>query len=155
MHVVVLAATLIALLCLPCIVAALICADDPSDLTVWPRRRRETRALRRLDHRLDNTGPLPTPLTPVAEPTIQQLAADLRRLNQHRHGGIVTGSEVWLSAVMRAYDDRLCLASRCLGVPEHLRPLEGLDREMERLRLESELHAAGLRVSPGPRRSRD
>lgn len=144
MHIVVLAATLVALLCLPCIVAAIVCADELFDRSVWARgRRRETRALHRLDRSLDNDAPAPGP-RPGVGPGIEQLAHDLRRLNRQRHGGIATGSQVWLAAVVRAYDDRLSLASRRLGVPEHLLPLQGMDRELERLRVEAELQAAGL-----------
>ena len=143
-HIVVLAATLLVLLCLPCIVAAIVCADDLFEKSAWARgRRRETRALHRLDRSLDNDAPPPAPADGVG-PSIEQLAADLRRLNQQRHGGMATESKVWLAAVVRAYDDRLSLASRRLGVAEHLDPLEGLDRELERLRVEGELLAAGL-----------
>lgn len=145
MHTVVLAATLVALLCLPCIVAVMVCADDLFDRTAWTRgRRRETRALHRLDRSLDNDAPPPAPRADAVGPSIGQLAADLRRLNQQRHGGLATESEAWLAAVIRAYDDRLSLASRCLGVPEHLLPLKGMDREVERMRVEGELLAAGL-----------
>ena len=145
MHIVVLTATLVALLCLPCIVAVIICADEVFDRTAWTRgRRRETRALRRLDRSLTNT-PVPTMRVDAASgPTIEQIAADLRRLDRQRHGGIATESTAWLAAVLRAYDDRLCLASQCLGVAEHLHLLEGIDREIERVRVEGELQAAGL-----------
>ena len=148
MHTVVLAVTLVALLCLPCIVAAIVCAGDAHDRTAWTRgRRRETRALRRLDRSLTRTDAVtvPTPRTgTVAGPTIEQIAADLRRLDRQRHGGIATESTAWLAAVLRAYDDRLSLASRCLGIAEHLEMLDGLDREIERVRVEGELQAAGL-----------
>ena len=45
---------------------------------------------------------------------------------------------------MRAYDERLRLACRCLEVPEHLAELEGIDLEIERVRVEGELIGAGL-----------
>jgi hypothetical protein len=77
-------------------------------------------------------------------PTIEQLAADLRRLDRQRHGGVSTESAAWSAAVLQAYDDRLRLASRCLGVAEHLGSLGGMDREIERVRVEGELQAAGL-----------
>jgi hypothetical protein len=148
LHIVVLAATLVALLCLPCIVAVIICADDLIDRAAWTRgRRREDRALRRLDRSLANTdvAQVPAPRTEtVVGPTIEQIAADLRRLDRQRHGGIATESTAWLAAVLRAYDERLRLASRCLGVAEHLEMLEGIDREIERVRVEGKLQAAGL-----------
>jgi hypothetical protein len=46
--------------------------------------------------------------------------------------------------VVRAYDERLQMASRCLGVAEHLDGLEGVDRDIERVRVETELESAGL-----------
>lgn len=154
MHIFVLAAALVALLCLPCIVAVIICAEELLDRAAWTRRcRREDRALRRLDRSLDtpdqltepdqNNGTVPAPRVP-AGPAIEQIAADLRRLDRQRHGGVTTESVAWLAAVLRAYDDRLTLASRCLGVAEHLHLLEGIDREIERVRVEGQLQAAGL-----------
>jgi hypothetical protein len=53
---------------------------------------------------------------------------------------------MWLAAVLRAYDQRLALASRSLGFTEHLAQLDGMDREIERVRLEGLLHAAGIRL---------
>ncbi len=152
MHIVVLAATLVALLCLPCIVAAIVCADELLDRAACKRgRRREDRALRRLDRSLSPTDPptgagtLPAPRPEtVAGPTIEQIAADLRRLDRQRRGGVTVESTAWLAAVLRAYDERLRLASRCLGVAEHLEMLEGIDREIERVRVEGELQSAGL-----------
>lgn len=145
MHIVVLAATLVALLCLPCIVAAIVCADELFDRSAWTRgRRRETRALRRLDRSLDNDEPAPAPSAETGGPSIQQIAADLRRLDLQRYGGVATESTAWHDAVVRAYDDRLRLASRCLGVAEHLHLLQGLDRDIERVRVEAQLQAAGL-----------
>jgi hypothetical protein len=144
MHIVVLTATLLVLLCLPCIVAVVLCADETADRAAWVRRRRrETRALRRLDRSLRPDGPVPTPRAEACL-TIEQLAADLRRLDRQRHSGVTTESAAWLAAVLRAYDERLRLASRCLGIAEHLALLNGMDREIERVRVEGELQAAGL-----------
>jgi hypothetical protein len=148
LHIVVLTAILLVLLCLPCIVAVIICADDLLDRAAWTRGlRRDNRALRRLDRSLDNADPIPVPAPrteAVAGPTIEQITADLRRLDRQRRGGIATESTAWLAAVLRAYDDRLRLASRCLGVAEHLEMLDGIDREIERVRVEGRLQAAGL-----------
>lgn len=145
MHIVVLTVTLLVLLCLPCIVAVVLCADQTPDRAAWAhRRRRETRALRRLDRSLVH-GSVAAPRAGAAVvPTIEQLAADLRRLDRQRHGGVSTESAAWSAAVLQAYDDRLRLASRCLGVAEHLGSLGGMDREIERVRVEGELQAAGL-----------
>lgn len=143
MHAVVLALALIALVCLPCAVALFICADDAAGrIRRRVRQRRERRALHRLDRTLSEQS---APLAALDEhqPSIQQIAADLRRLDRQRFG-IATRSKVWHAAVLLAYDDRLRLASRCLGVCEHLDQLDGVDLEIERVRVEGELEAAGL-----------
>jgi len=141
---VVLSAALLTLLCLPCVVAAAVCADELVLRRFWTRRgRRDVRALRRLDRALRSDAPVPSLVT-LDMPSIEQIAYDLRRLDQQRRGGPTQQSEKWRAAVLRAYDQRLCLACRCLGLAEHLEPLEGMDRELERLRVESELQAAGL-----------
>ena len=207
-HVVVLSVTLFALLCLPCVVAVILCADELFERAArrW-HGRRARRALRRLDKHLDNdrpaplprleaprltvtetppvtppdtpgpraddegptveisgvvipgiTGTPPQPRTPGDEqvwsaaaqgPAIEQIAADLRRLHRQRSAGPTTESTAWLLAVRRAYDDRLRLACTCLGVAEHLDDLDGLDREIERVRVEGELEAAGLILRAG------
>jgi hypothetical protein len=76
-------------------------------------------------------------------PPIQQVAADLRRLSRQRLG-IATRSRVWFTAVQRAYDDRLGVACRQLGIEEHLAEVTGIDLDLERVRVEGLLEAAGL-----------
>jgi hypothetical protein len=142
-HIVVLTAALLTLLCLPCVVAAVVCADEVA-MRPWTRDgRRQIRALRRLDEVLRDDDPLPS-LVLLDCPSIEQIAFDLRRLAQQRRAGPTRHSERWLAAVQRAYDDRLILACRCLGLAEHLGSLEGMDRDLERMRMEHELQAAGL-----------
>lgn len=85
--------------------------------------------------RLDSTEP--------AGPPIQQVAADLRRLNRQRTG-VATRSPVWFTAIQRAYDDRLRQASLQLGIEQHLAELAGIDLEIERVRIEGLLEANGL-----------
>lgn len=152
---VVLAITLIAMLCLPAILVRYVCSDETSLRSEWlpgswahrlsrglGLRRKDLhdgRRLRRLDRTWDGEPADPAP----PHPAIEFLAADLRRLYRHRLG-IATQSLVWHIAVLRAYDERLRLASRCLGVTEHLSTVTGMDLEIERLRIESELEAAGL-----------
>jgi len=140
MHIVVLVT---ALLCLPCAVTMVVCADALPRRRAWSRNgRRETRALRRLDRQLSGA---PAGHRPPAEPLcLDEVAADLRRLGRQRRGGPTTGSAVWLNAVVRAYDDRLLIASEAYGVKHHLTELEGMDRDLERVRLEERLRAAGL-----------
>ncbi|BAL85605.1 hypothetical protein AMIS_3850 [Actinoplanes missouriensis 431] len=140
-HIAVLSAALSALLMLPCAAVAVL---DPQTRGV--RRlltrdgRRELRSLRRLDRALQ----VRDPVTPTGSPSIEQIAYDLRRLDKQRRSGPTRYSEVWSAAVLSAYDARLQLACRCLGLPEHLQPLTGVDREIERLRVEAELQAAGM-----------
>jgi hypothetical protein len=142
-HVAVLGAALLTLLCLPCAVAMLVAADQLAIRRAWIRRgRRDARLLRRLDRHLtlvDVVLPLPGPM-----PCIEQIAADLRRLDRQRRSETTACSELWLTGVVRAYDERLQMASQCLGVPEHLDGLEGVDRDIERVRVETELESAGL-----------
>jgi hypothetical protein len=81
---------------------------------------------------------------PPYRPGIEQIAADLRRLHRQRSSGPTLESSAWLTAVQRAYDDRLCLACASLGVPQHIEALDGIDRDIERVRVEGALEAAGL-----------
>ncbi|WP_285473895.1 hypothetical protein [Actinoplanes sp. NBRC 101535] len=105
--------------------------------------RRECRDLRRLDRAF--RGPEMTQrLNALGAPSIEQLAFDLRRLDRERRKGPARYSEVWLAAVLSAYDIRLQLACSRLGVPEKLQPLQGADREQERDRIEICLAEAGL-----------
>jgi hypothetical protein len=59
---------------------------------------------------------------------------------------------MWVVAVLRAYDQWLQVACGCLGISQHLAGLDGVDRQIERLRMESELTAAGLQLDSGTRR---
>jgi hypothetical protein len=143
-HIAVLSAAFSALLILPCAAAALLDPDSRQMRRLFTRRgRQELRALRRLDRTLRILDPGPR-LAMLDDPTIEQIAYDLRRLDQQRRSGPTRYSAVWLAAVLRAYDARLQLACRCLGVTEHLQPLDGVDREIERVRVEGQLEAAGL-----------
>ena len=123
-------------------------------LVRWRRRgRQDTRALRRLDQALRMTPPTtalrvapPTTALRTPVPSIEQIAYDLRRLDRLRHLPIVAQSERWLAAVMCAYDQRLALACLALGLTEHLDAVRGVDREIERLRVEAALRDSGMRV---------
>jgi hypothetical protein len=102
--------------------------------------RRQRRGLARLDRCF---GPNEPPAA-VADPLpIEKLAADIRRLRRQR-AGIAQRSPVWRAAIEDAYDDRVTLACKRLGIAAHLADLTGVDREIERVRLEGELEAAGL-----------
>jgi hypothetical protein len=156
-HALVLPLALLALLCLPCFVALVICADDLIDRVAWNiADRREARRERRLLDKLEQALPdLPEPVVPPlpagSRPSIQEIAADLRRLGRQRLGVAATSS-VWHAAILRAYDERLRLACGCLEIPEHLGELDGIDLEIERVRVEGELAGAGLVLNTVRRR---
>ncbi|AEV84240.1 hypothetical protein ACWT_3217 [Actinoplanes sp. SE50] len=77
---------------------------------------------------------------------LEQVAFDLRRLDRMRRSDHIRRSDAVLAAVLRAYDARLELACRCLGIEEHLQTLQGVDRELERLRLEGALDDVGVPI---------
>ncbi|MEN3305107.1 MAG: hypothetical protein V7603_1309 [Micromonosporaceae bacterium] len=153
LHGLVVTLVLLALVCLPCVIALLITADavlHPVGLR-W-RRMRLRWAERRLASRAGLARGLtrvlvPERVTPVGPP-IEKLAADLRRLSQQRTG-VATRSTVWFNAVSAAYDNRLAVACQELEIQEHLDEVTGLDLEIERLRVEGMLLAAGLRLDGG------
>jgi hypothetical protein len=152
-------ATLLALLALPCVLALAIFADVAFDwgeqllsgtTERWRIRRQAHRLERRigvdpgLRHRLLHRHELPK--VKPAGPPFEELAADLRRLARQRVE-VAHRSPIWFNAVHRAYDDRLVAACRELEIPEQLHELDGLDLELERMRVESRLEAAGLHLS--------
>jgi hypothetical protein len=147
-HIVVLAAALLALLSLPCALVAVLYSDELPIRRGWrSRSTRNVRLLRRLDRSLTCPTTLSCDQAPLDDerlPAIEQIAAELRRLDRQRHSGPTTESVVWLAAVVGAYDRWLRLACRRLDVAEHLQRLEGVDRDIERVRVEGELQAAGL-----------
>jgi hypothetical protein len=151
-HAFALLVTLIALLLLPCVMATLVFADEVSGWLGWSaarrwRQRRERRMLSRLDRALDGVlagqQDALAALEADGRPTIEQIAADLRRLGRLRLSVAATTSPVWHAATMRAYDDKLRQACRYLGVAEHLDGLGGMDLEIERVRVEGELVRRG------------
>jgi hypothetical protein len=157
-HWLVIVGSLLALLALPCILALVIFVDVAYDraerfvsgvLTRWRAHRQAYQLERRtgidpgLRHRLLRWHEDPT--AKPAGPPFEELAADLRRLARQRIE-VAHRSTVWFNAVHRAYDDRLVLVCRELEIPEQLAELDGLDRELERLRVESMLEAAGLHL---------
>jgi hypothetical protein len=149
-HTVVLVAAMLAVLGLSCLVAAAVRADRSVLRRAWLRRaRRDRPALRGLDRSLRGASP---PRAPLGEPTLQQVQAELRRLDAQRRGGPTGGSEKWTEAVDRAYDRWLGVACRYLSVTAHLPvPGDALDQDLERLRVEAKLADAGLRIRPARR----
>jgi hypothetical protein len=142
-HVAVLGAAVVTLLALPCVVFVRRGVDEAAlRRREWAHRPvEETQALHALDRAMQACGEV---LDEAPAPPLDEIVGDLRRLDRQRRGGPTLESERWLAAVVRAYDDRLCLACRCVGVREHLEPLDGMDREIERVRVEGALQAAGV-----------
>jgi hypothetical protein len=141
---------IVATVCLPAVVALILCSDGLAAgamrrLAALRAVRKQHRLLGRLDRSVASVAPAVdlSVLDGGERPTIEQVAADLRRLHTQRLG-VAGRSRVWQSAVQQAYDERLRLACASLGVAEHLGDLEGVDLEIERLRVEGELQAAGL-----------
>lgn len=140
-----------ALATLPCLVALMLSIGWPRFRSLRRRRRladstmcrRDRRRLARLDKCF---GSEPAPQLSADTVPIEKVAADLRRLRRQR-AGIAQRSPVWRAAVEDAYDDRLRLACKRLGIAEHLPQLTGVDREIERVRLEGELQAAGIALN--------
>lgn len=143
-HALAVAVALVALACLPCAVALFITsADEYMEYSSRAVRRGWRRCRRGLSaHRGFGWLAPYEPPQPVGPP-IEQIAADLRRLSGQRLG-IATRSTVWFVAVQRAYDDRLRLACHALEIEQHLDDLQGVDLEIERVRIEGELIAAGV-----------
>lgn len=145
-HIVVLSSALVTLLGVPCAVTAVRRADDLARRRLWARHREEdNRALRELDRAFHGVDAREV-LAALKAASLDQIEHDLRRLN-HARRTEAAESPAWRDAVERAYDLRLCLACECLGLDEHLEPLEGMDRELERMRVESTLQAAGLSLN--------
>ncbi|SCL24966.1 hypothetical protein GA0070616_3018 [Micromonospora nigra] len=113
----------------------------------WRDRRREGRLIARLDRAVEadvsGRDVHPEDLDRAQRRPLEEIAADLRRLGRQR---IAAGGRaaVWHTTVVEAYDERLRLACRALGLTEHLGELAGVDLQIERIRVEGILHAAGL-----------
>ncbi|MFI7076310.1 hypothetical protein ACIBO1_03325 [Micromonospora sp. NPDC049903] len=155
-----LALSLAGVVLLPVLIVLVVGADDmvgrvTYGYSQWRARRRDRRVIARL-HRTLAADRFAVRADLAAldrrdRHPLEQIAADLRCLRRERVGGAAV---VWHSAVLDAYDDRLRLACRALGVTEHLAELTGVDRQIERVRVEGELDAAGLRLPatrPGQR----
>lgn len=87
----------------------------------------------------------PEKLHTFARP-LEQLAADLRRLGAAIRTLPRGSTHTRRKALQLAYDDTLVAACRALDLPETLGDLSpGVDRDLERLRVEMSLESAGLR----------
>lgn len=87
-----------------------------------------------------------------AGPPVQRIAADLRRLAAAVRELPRGTSRARQQGMLRAYDEVLVSGCAALDVPQVLGTLPpGLDRDLERLRVEAALRAAGLAIDPAPR----
>jgi len=85
------------------------------------------------------------------ERPVELLAADLRRLGTAIRTMPYGTTQTRRKALLLAYDDTLIAACRALDLPQALGELPlGVDRELERLRVEVSLESAGLRFRPVP-----
>jgi hypothetical protein len=148
-HTVVLAAALIALLCLTC---ALLRSQGEVLRRAWVRRGRlDGTLLRVLDRGLAGAvveravGACGCGMGSRMEswPAIEQVVAELRRLDRVRCAG---EPGLWAAAIERAYDRWLQAACHYLAISHRLFALADIDRDIERLRIEEELTAAGLAI---------
>ncbi|MGC4804718.1 hypothetical protein [Micromonospora sp. DT233] len=149
---VVLILAIVAVACLPAAFALLFCADEIIDRVAcgyaeWRERRRERRMIARLDRAVEADAlTAGVDLTEFDRPdrrSLQQIAADLRIFAGHR-AAPGRRAAIWHAGLLDAYDEHLRAACRCLGITEHLGELTGVDRQIERVRVEGALHAAGL-----------
>jgi len=143
-HGLALAGALMALLCLPSVVVLLANADQIAVRRAWRRDATTLELLRRLEVRLRTRQAVPAPVEVADPPCVEQIAAELRRLNRLRRSGPATQSDAWLAAVTDAYDRWLGVACQTLGIGEELQRLDGLDRELERARIEEVLRDKGF-----------
>jgi hypothetical protein len=167
----------IALVGMPAAIAAVICADEVVETVKQRAEAvrsswQDQRTIDRLERALAPAPPAGPPWAAVAKVASEALSAAgqtvatfaAQRLNA------VGLAPAWLPAPAQAgqalvpfeevvaqlrdlpradsrYDDALIAACLCLGVSHHLHELTGLDREIERLRVEGALIEAGLTLS--------
>lgn len=98
---------------------------------------------------------LPPEKQEIPRPPVERLAADLRRLSAAARDVPRGTSHARRKGLQIAYDDVLVVACEALDVPQSLAALPaGMDRDLERLRVEAALESAGLRFR-APRKRQD
>jgi hypothetical protein len=98
--------------------------------------------------------PKPKPLPPAPRVPLEKITADLCRLSTGLRDVPPEASRARKHGLLLAYDDVLGKAALALDVPHALAELPlGMDRDLERLRVESDLRDAGLQF--GPRKRQD
>ncbi|HEX6754974.1 MAG TPA: hypothetical protein VF109_03410 [Mycobacteriales bacterium] len=100
---------------------------------------------------------LPRPKVVVKPgPPLERIAADLRRLSGARRLLPRGTSRARQQGLLRAYDEVLGLACAALDVPHALAEMPpGMDRDLERLRVEEALRGCGLALDPPAPRHQD
>ncbi len=98
--------------------------------------------------------PKPKPLRPPPRVPLEKITTDLCRLSTAMRDVPPEASRARKRGLLLAYDDALAKAALALDVPESLDDLPlGMDRDLERMRVESTLRDAGLQF--GPRKRQD
>jgi hypothetical protein len=98
--------------------------------------------------------PKPKPQPPPPRAPLEKITADLCRLSTAMRDVPPEASRARKRGLLLAYDDVLAKAALALDVPEALAELPlGMDRDLERIRVESTLRDAGLQF--GPRKRQD
>ena len=143
-HEVVLTTALAAVIGLPGVVLLMLRSGDQTMRRAWvDRARADTPAHLRLEHA--GIGAIPDD---AAMPPVDQVAAQLRRLHRQQHNGTARGSRLWQGALSEAYDRWLDVACRHYDVHHHMSALAGVDRDLERMRVEAALTEHGLQLPP-------
>jgi hypothetical protein len=99
-------------------------------------------------------APKPKPDPPPPRVPLEKITADLCRLSTAMRDVPPEASRARKRGLVLAYDDVLGKAALALDVPQALAELPlGMDRDLERMRVETDLRDAGLRF--GPRKRQD
>jgi hypothetical protein len=99
-------------------------------------------------------APKPKPVPPPPRVPLEKITADLCRLSTAMRDVPPQASRARKRGLLLAYDDVLGNAALALDVPQALAELPlGMDRDLERIRVETDLRDAGLAF--GPRKRQD
>jgi hypothetical protein len=122
---------LLTLAMLPCLLVFLVFIDAFMRTVHRQRNRIRREAAEKLDAELEAAGP-----------PLERIAAEIHRLTRARRT-CEPGTPRFVAAT-RAYDRRLGYACRALEIDEHMDGLDGVDLDLERLRVEGLLLEAGF-----------
>jgi len=104
--------------------------------------------LLRVPSTVDRIGRIRRRRPQVVGPPIERLAADLRRVRRSIAEQAAGAPAVRRRATGQAYDALLAQACDAVDIPHELDdvPAQGIERELERLRVEEALRRAGLTI---------